>query len=196
MDLLIDHGAKIGEIRPGDGMVRYALGNGCPGAAVHLVERGATSDNLYGAAGLGRLADVQRLFDGATDSLREHALLLACQCNRTDVAEYLLSRGVSPRAYDGMTPLHWASANTNIPLMTRLVALGADLESINEFGGSVLSSTLWFADNATDAEFGMRDYAGAVRWLLDAGANADWYKGLRAEIDAMMARDASVETGA
>jgi hypothetical protein len=124
MDLLIDRGAKIGEIRPGEGMVRWALANGCPGAAVHLVERGASSDNLYGAAGLGRLQEVQHLFDGAPDTTREHALLLATQCNRTEVAEYLLSRGVNPRAYDGMTPLHWAAANCNITLMERLLSLG------------------------------------------------------------------------
>jgi hypothetical protein len=188
MDLLIDRGAIIGPVAPGRGMARDAIANGCPGAAVHLIERGATSDTLYGAAGLGRLEDVERLFDAATTSLRAHALLVACQCNRTAVAEFLLSRGADAQAYDGMTPMHWAAANCNIALMERLLVLGADLERQNEFGGTVLSSLLWFAFNATDTEFVLRDYPGAIQWLVGAGANSDRYPAMKREIDGVTAR--------
>jgi ankyrin repeat protein len=188
MDLLIDRGARIGPIQPGDSMARWALANGCPEAAVHLVERGASADNLYGAAGLGRLDVVRDLFASASRATRESALLIAAQCDRSDVVAVLLERGVDPLANDGMTAMHWAAANGNIPLMESLLSRGAALESLNEFGGTVLSSTLWFAYNANDRDFLARDYPATLRWLIAAGARTDWYAALPAEIEGVYER--------
>lgn len=170
MDLLIDRGATIGSLVEA---TRGCVANGCPEAAVHLVERGATADTLYGAAGLGRLDAVQRLFDGADVAEREAALLIAAQCNRTEVAEFLLTKGVDARAFDGMPALHWAASHGNIPLMERLVALGADLESENEFGGRALGNTMWFAFHALDRDFVTRDYIATIEWLIAHGARTD-----------------------
>ena len=175
MDLLIDYGAKIGAISARKGMVHDALANGCPGAAAHLIARGATDDNIVGAAGLGHVDAVRALFADASAESRGDALLLAAQCDQAAVVEWLLERGVSVHAFNGMTALHWAAANCNLALMRVLLDRGALLETKNEFRGTVLDSTLWFAGNATDTEFAQRDYSFALDWLVAAGARTDVY---------------------
>ena len=62
LDVLIDRGAVIGVISARAGMVRDALANGCPVAAVLLIELGAAEDNIVGAAGLGRIEAVRGHF--------------------------------------------------------------------------------------------------------------------------------------
>ena len=183
MDLLIDRGAIIGEISTRKGMVRDALANGCPGAAAHLIARGATDDNIVGAAGLGHVDAVRMLFADASAELRADALLIAAQCDHAAVVEWLLEQGVSVHAFNGMTALHWAAANCNLALMRVLLDRGALLETKNEFGGTVLDSTLWFAGNATDAEFAQRDYSRALDWLVAAGARTDVYPTLMEDVE-------------
>ena len=188
MDLLIDRGARIGAIKPGNDMLRAALGNGCPEAAVHLVARGATLDNIYGAAGLGRLDVVRELFASSSVALREGALLIAAQCDRSDVIAFLLENGVSALASDGMTAMHWAGANGNISAMEALLSRGAQLEALNGYGGTVLSSTIWFATHAMDRDFIRRNYPDAIDWLIAAGARVDFYPGLARDIEAVRRR--------
>ncbi len=183
MDLLIDYGAKIGPISARKGMVRDALANGCPGAAAHLIARGATADNIIGAAGLGHVDVVRALFADASAESRADALLIAAQCDHAAVVEWLLERGVSVHAFNGMTALHWAAANCNLPLMRALLDRGALLETKNEFGGTVLDSTLWFAGNATDGEFAQRDYSRTLDWLVAAGARTDVYPTVLEDIE-------------
>ena len=98
------------------------------------------------------------------------------------MVEYLLEQGVSPFTSDGMSVLHWAAANCNAQLVNRLIALGAALESLNEYGGTVLSSTLWFADNASDAAFTARNFVAMIDKLIAAGARTDFYPELVDEI--------------
>src|SRR6185295_10807600 len=77
----------------------------------------------------------------------EMALATACHFNRMDVANWLIGLGVDLRAVDknNMTPLHWAGANGNVDLATRLLDAGAPLEVLNEWDGTVLDSTAHFA---------------------------------------------------
>ena len=188
MDLLIDRGAVIGTISARTGMVRDALANGCPAAAVHLIERGSTEDSLLGAAGLGRIEAVGALFAKASAEERADAMLIAAQANHVAVVELLLARGVSVHAFNGMTVLHWAAANCSRDLMRVLLDRGALLETQNDFGGTVLDSTLWFAFNATDIEFAGRDFPGTIDWLIAAGARTDRYPTMLEDIEGVQRR--------
>ncbi|MEO5588722.1 MAG: ankyrin repeat domain-containing protein, partial [Gemmatimonadaceae bacterium] len=190
IDLLVDRGASIGELTGARSIVRAALDNGCPEAAVHLVQRGARLDDIVGAAGVGRVDAVQRLYESSSVQSRESALLMAAQCDRPAVVEFLLGQGVDPLASDGMSVLHWAAANCNILVMQALVSQGAGLETLNKFDGTVLSSTLWFAYNASDADFARRDFPGAIDWLLAAGARDDFYPEMRRDIEGVFRRAA------
>lgn len=183
IDLLIDHGAVIGPVNGQGDLVQYCLANGCPEAAVHLVKVGATLNNLYGAAGVGRLDLVQQLFPTSNVRQRERALLIAAQCDHAAVVQFFLRHDVSPVASDSMTALHWASANGNIAMMELLLSRGAPLEVLNEFGGSVLSSTIWFAYHALPDDFRRRNYAAAFDMLIAAGARTDLYPAMQQDID-------------
>ena len=183
LDLLIDRGAVIDVISTKKGMVRDALANGCPGAAMHLIQRGAVEDSIVGAAGLDRIDAVREHFAMANTESREDAMLIAAQCNYAGIVEELLERGVSVHAFNGMTAMHWAAANCNLELMRVLFERGANLETKNGYGGTVLDSTLWFAGNATDAEFAQRDYAATVDWLIAAGAMTDMYPTVQEDIE-------------
>lgn len=188
MDLLIDRGAQIGVISGRSGMVRDALANGCPEAALHLIQRGANEQSIVGAAGLGRLDAVRSLFDAATEESRADALLIAAQCNRDAVVRFLLEKGVSVHSFNGMTALHWAAANCNMALMQLLVERGARLETKNEFGGTVLGSTLWFASHSMSADFIVLDFVGVIDWLIAAGARTDAYATMLDDIRAVRDR--------
>lgn len=183
IDLLVEYGAVIGGIDANGGIVRGCVANGCPEAAVHLVKLGATLDNIYGAAGLGRLDVVQQLLAISSQKEREAALILAAQCEQLPVVQFLLDSGVDVAASNGMTALHWAAANGDFPMMTLLINRGAPLESQNEFGGTVLSSTLWFAYHARPADFTARNYPAVFDLLIAAGGRTDFYPDMQRDID-------------
>lgn len=188
MDLLLARGATIEPIVPGSNWPRYALANGCPEAAVHLVRRCATPDTLYGAAGVDDLPAVERLFAGATDAERAAALVLAAQCEALPVVQWLLARGVRQQHHDGMTPLHWAAGNGDIAMVEALVAAGGDLEAENEYGGTVLSNTTWFAANRLSADAARRDFPAMFDRLVALGARLDAFPGLEAEVARVRAK--------
>lgn len=186
LDLLIDNGAETGEVRPGAG--RACVANGCPEAALHFIQRGAKPDDFFGAAALGLVDVVSRLFASSDSKLRESALLVAAQSDRTEVVQFLLERGVNVAAYDGMTALHWASANANLPMMEVLLSHGAPLEAHNEYGGTVLSSTIWFAYHARPADFAARNYPATFDRLIAAGGRTDFYPEMLREIEGVRER--------
>jgi hypothetical protein len=64
--LLLEHGAAIDGVKPGDSSVSAALANNCPEAAEALVDRGAKVENVVIAAGVGRLDLVKRFAEAAT----------------------------------------------------------------------------------------------------------------------------------
>ncbi|MBI3792453.1 MAG: hypothetical protein HY275_16450 [Gemmatimonadetes bacterium] len=194
MDLLIDRGATREPIVPGGPWPRYSVANGCPEAGVHMVRRFATPETLYGAAGLGDLPALRRLFDRAAPEERMASLVLAAQCEQRAAALWLLGQGVPQRAHDGMTPLHWASAAGDAELVDALVRAGGDLEALNEYGGTVLSSTLWFAAHALPADLPRRRYDVMIDRLLALGARDDAWPELRDEIAATRARLARIRS--
>ncbi len=188
LDLLLARGATIEPIVPGGPWPRYALANGCPEAAVHLVLRCATPDTLYGAAGLGDLAAVERHFAAASPDERAAALVLAAQCAQLGVVRWLLAQGVPQRLHDGMTPLHWAAGNGDLPMVEALVAAGGDLEAVNEYGGTVLSNSTWFASNRLPADARQRNYPALFDRLVALGARTDAWEGLAEQVARVRAR--------
>lgn len=190
IDLLLDRGAKIDGEDDLQNLVSGALANGCPEAADALAHRGAKVNTLYAAAGVGNLDRVHALFSNATPRKRESALNVAAQTGQIEVVRFLLDHGVDVNANHGMPALHQASGSGHIEIMQLLISRGAELEMQNEYGGTTLSSTLWFAAYCTDADFRTRNLPRAVEFLIDAGARVDYYPELKDEIDAMYARAA------
>jgi len=153
-------------------------------------------DNVLVAAGLGRL-DVVRERAGSdavlTDPWRRDisdpdvlALVWAAKYGQTAVVQFLLDRGVPVTVMDDMTPLHWAAARGHMSVIELLLARGAPLEALNEYGGTVLDSTLWFIDNAPVAGV---DYARVIRRLVAAGARTDVHPGMRRRVEEVVAHD-------
>lgn len=183
IDLLLGHGAAIDGLSPGGGTAKAALANNCPEAAVALVERGARVDDVPVAAGVGRLDLVRQLAPAASKSQLERALIMAARYGRRDVVEYLLDAGVDVGASDGMTALHWAAGEARLEMVGTLIGRGAPLETRNEYGGTVLGGTLWFAFNADAYELARRDYPAVIDALLAAGARADLQPEMKGWID-------------
>ena len=75
------------------------------------------------------------------------ALACACFNGRTEVAEYLLDRGV--QVIDGfgtgMNGFHWAANRGQLETVRILIARRAPLETENMYGGTVLGCTVWSA---------------------------------------------------
>jgi ankyrin repeat protein len=190
VDVLVDYGAQVNGLDDDGSPLMTAIAFGYRDAAEALVRRGARVDTIVTAAALGR-ADLvgDYLMDGRT--LRpgvplvdppwfrlpkepvahiELALSWACRFGRGEVAHRMLDRGVSPRAHDKdhMTALHWASASGLLDVVDRLIRMGALLEARNDWGGTVLDSTLYFVRH--DPAFGV-DYLPVIGRLLEAGAD-------------------------
>ena len=84
-----------------------------------------------------------------------------------------------------MTALHWAAAHGDLSLIELMLARGAPLEALNEYGGTVLSSTLWFLDNAPVPGV---DYPRVIQRLVDAGARTDVHPDMQRRVDEAIAR--------
>jgi ankyrin repeat protein len=167
-----------------------ALDFGYGDAAETLARRGARVDNVVTAGALGRL-DLVRQFVVDKDRLArsvplvgpgwrklpanptvhvELALAWACKFARAAVAEFLLDIGVAPTSKDGydMTALHWAASNGMADVVRRLISLGAPLEVMNRWQGTVLDSTIHFAIHMPVKGV---DYPAMLELLIAAGAD-------------------------
>lgn len=188
IDLLVARGANINGEGTLDELVRGALANGCPEAANHLASLGKTVNTLYAAAAVGDMARMRELFGAASERRRESALIVAAQMGQVDAVKYLLDNGVNVRASNGMTAMHYASANAQYPVMQLLLDRGAELEQLNEFGGAVLDSTVWFALHVLDDEFRLREYPRVIEWLIAHGAREEFYPELGEGIERVRRR--------
>ena len=190
VEVLVDNGAAVDGLANDSSPLMTALAFGYGDAAATLVRRGARISNVAIAASLGRLDLVREwVLDRDTLSHQEplrvpywvhipddapgqiaRAMVVACRFGHADVARFLLDVGVDPASadHDAMSALHWASARGLIEVMELLLRTGAPLEARNTWGGTVLDSAIWFAQNAPVAGV---DYVEVVRWLLETGAN-------------------------
>jgi Ankyrin repeats (3 copies) len=208
VDVLIDYGAAANGVADDESPIMTALDFGYGDAAETLAKRGARIDNVITAASLGRLdlvrrfvVDKQTLAPGVPligpawrklpgDPIVhiELALAWACKFARAEVAEFLLDLGVNPASKDGydMTALHWAAPNGMTDVVRRLLALGAPLEVMNQWKGTVLDSTIHFAIHMPVKGV---DYPAMLETLIAAGANVNAaYPSGDERIDALLRR--------
>jgi hypothetical protein len=148
-------------------LVRACFANGQPDAARFLADHGAPLD-LETAAGVGRLELVKSLQPSATRQQLQNGFLLACMRGEEDVAFFLLEHGADPNdpADTGATALHWAAGAGHVGLVKRLLLLGAPLEVLNRWGGTVLEHA---GHGFEHGPFDI-DFVPAFQSLLAAGA--------------------------
>jgi len=100
---------------------------------------------------------------------RELAEAFTCACfnGRTDVAEYLLSRGIAPSggANTGLDAIHWAVNRGQLEAVRLLIRHKVPLESRSMYDGTVLGTAIWSAINEPRA-----DHLTIIEELLAAGA--------------------------
>jgi ankyrin repeat protein len=142
--LLLDYGAAVDEHGNGSwtSPLMTALAFGYRDAAEALTRRGARTDTLAAAAGLGRLEDARRLLATADSQDRHRALALAAQHGHVELVRLLLGAGEDPNRYNPegnhahSTPLHQAVCAAQFDVVRLLVERGASLE---------IRDTLWDA---------------------------------------------------
>lgn len=188
MQLLIDRGAAIDYPR-GMGrthsFVAGCLANGRPAAAEYLSAHGARLD-LDGAAGVGRLDIVATFFDpggtlkpSATLEQLRAGMWWACEHGRTEVARFLVNKGVlasAPAAANGQTFLHAAAIGGQADVVGVLLEHGVPIDGVErEYGGTPLTWALYGWSNAP-AVAARDDYYDVVARLVQAGAtrNQAW----------------------
>lgn len=182
IELLLERGAAIDGVRPGQSLVRDALANGCPEAARALAERGARIPDIVAAAGIGRLDLVLQLVTAARERDLEKALIAAAGTSGGhDIVRWLLDHGVDVAAATGWTALHAATGEADLRTIELLIRRGAPLERKNMYGGTVLAQAIWFAFHGDPAR--TREYARVIDKLIAAGARTDAYPQMEQHIE-------------
>ena len=190
VDTLVDFGAAVDGLDDDGSPLMTALAFNYANAAEALARRGARLDTVLTAAALGDLTAVDRMvLEGGTlrpdvplrgpawlrvgNDRRAHvalALVWACKFGRVAVVDLLLNKGVDARSADNdrMTALHWAAASGGVELVDTLIDRGAVLEVVNQWGGTVLDSTVYFALRAPKRGV---DYVPVIERLIVRGAD-------------------------
>jgi ankyrin repeat protein len=182
LELLLTHGARPEQptmeqpdtFGNGQGPILGCLSNGRVRSAVFFANRQARL-NLETAAGVGRLDVVKTYFDAngallpsASPAQRRKGFIWACMYGWEEVALYLLDHGADllDRADSGATPLHWAAGGASVGVVKALIARGAPLEEVNQWGGTVLGH----AGHGFDHYPSAGDFVPTFETLLTAGA--------------------------
>src|SRR4029450_3777748 len=106
-----------------------------------------------------------------------YALTWAATWGKADVVELMLRKGVDPNGKDDdATALHFAAAYGHMDIVRLLLRYGASLETLNSYGGTVLSGTMWYVHN--DPVRGV-NYAEVLRELTALGARTDVFPNLK-----------------
>jgi hypothetical protein len=172
VETLLDAGAAIEGVATDKGTpIATALAFGFPAAAEALARRGARIDDVFVAAGLGRV-DLVRNLAKKEGARVDEAFRVACSLGRTEAALALLDERADPLKQDaeGFTGLHWAAFFGKTETVGALLAranVRAALELKNIYGGTVLDATVWAARKYPTAV----DRMPVMRALIAAGAN-------------------------
>lgn len=140
VDTLLDFGSAIDGGGSGQwaSPLMAALAFGYRSAAEALVRRGAQTDNIVAAAGLGRLANARQLLAAASIEDRQRALALGSQHGHVEIVRLLLDAGEDPNRYNPKgnhshsTPLHQAVLSGHDAVVRLLVERGARLDMKDE----------------------------------------------------------------
>jgi ankyrin repeat protein len=199
MKLLLDHGAtfelSVDPNYAGGSIVNACLANGRPGAAEFLARRGATLD-LEGAAGVGRLEEVESFFNSegslkttATKAQLKSGFNWACEYGRTNVVRFLLPRGIKlGEIHHGETGLHWASYGGHADIVKLLLQWKAPLEIKDKrFNVTPLGWAVHGWANPPNERRG-NGYYEIVALLVAEGAKVEprWKKDKKVRADARM----------
>lgn len=198
-ELLLDAGAAIEGVARDGSPLLTALAFRYPDTAGALARRGARVETVLAAAGLGR-EDVVRTFVTANGEpaadvplasvpwIRlsrnprahvERALIWAATLSRLAVTKFLAGQRIDLSVTDeqGFTPLHWAAFQGHEDVVEVLLHRNAPLEARNNYGGTVLGSTIWASMHVDGifrtGGFTSVDYIPIVERLLAAGARVD-----------------------
>jgi hypothetical protein len=174
-DLLVARGARVAA-----GIVRSALANGCPEAAVHMGELCMTRGiplRLDELAGMGLVEPLHaRLVrQKPDDSTAGEAMQIAAWYDRSAAIATLLDCGVAvdtPDPNGGETALHIACYAGHEALVAMLIERGASVHRVDtRYGTTPLVWALhaWLEDERTPVD----TYRTIVLRLLDAGAVAE-----------------------
>ncbi|HEU0124180.1 MAG TPA: ankyrin repeat domain-containing protein [Bryobacteraceae bacterium] len=183
LELLLAHGAWI-ERSDGQSAVNACLYNGRGEAAAFLARRGASLD-IEGAAGVGRLPLVRKLYPAAAPAQRDCAFAWACQFGHARVADFLLDAGVSLNAslrHHGQTGLHWAASGGSPTVVSLLLARGAAVNALDpSFSATPTDWALYAAVNSRQTNRASA-YRKTVALLRRAGGrcNPSWLRDPRA----------------
>lgn len=154
MELLLERGAKLDLQKPD--ALDQSLANHSPRAAEKMIELGAKPD-IFAAAALGRLDLLRAMFDadgrllarprrrGRLMSARDAiglAMLYAYVRKQLDAVDFLLEKdgNWNMTGVNNGTAMHRAAWEGDLPMVQRLVALGADISNRdNPFTSTPLS---------------------------------------------------------
>ena len=113
------------------------------------------------------------------------ALTCACFNGRTDVAEYLLARGVAPSGgtATGLNAIHWAANRGQLRAVQLLLRHHVPLETKSMYEGTALGTAVYAAVNEPRP-----DHKAIIEELVAAGADVSesGYPSGNAEIDAVL----------
>jgi len=135
----------------------------------------------------------QGRFGEEPDALAE-ALSCACFLGITDIAHYLMTRGVDPAAGagTGLNALHWAANRGNLETVRLLIERKAPLETRSMYGGTVLGTAVWSAIHEPRP-----DHLQIIDELLKAGARLEeaGYPTGNSPVDDVLQRYGASSTG-
>lgn len=145
LEQLLNYDPVVGNTpnRYGRTPLRLAVEREQTAAVEFLLARGVKPD-LWLAAGMGDLAKVEALVKTDSHALHQRdqwgytALHWASKSGRLAVIEYLIEHGagLEPRGSDGGTPLTLALWHEQAEAARLLVASGADIDALDNWGGS------------------------------------------------------------